>query len=228
MKRGITLFLAGDSTVANYIPSAAPMAGWGQFLGDFFKETVTIKNKAINGRSSKSFIEEGVLDELSEEIGEGDYLFIQFGHNDAKEDERRTEPYSTYQQHLSQYIKVARSKGAIPILFSSVERRKFNNAGELEETHGDYPKAMEELAKKENVPFVDLRMKTRALYESLGAEKSKELFVWFKPNEHPNYQEGIQDDTHFHEKGAAIIAKLVVEGLKELHLPLTEYVKSEE
>ncbi|WP_100405274.1 rhamnogalacturonan acetylesterase [Bacillus solitudinis] len=220
----ITIFLAGDSTVANYVKEAAPMAGWGQFLGTYFSEQVIIRNKAINGRSSKSFIKEGVLNEIASDIKQGDYLFIQFGHNDEKTDERGTEPFTTYQEYLKMYIEVARNAGATPILFSSVERRKFQEDGTLDETHGDYPKAMQKLAEELEVPFVDLRMKTRRLLESLGADQTKPLFVWFQPNEHPNYPDGIEDDTHFHERGARKVTELVIEGLKEVDLPLTTYI----
>lgn len=217
----ITVFLAGDSTVSDYTQEKAPMMGWGQRLGDLFGEGVAIHNAAKGGRSSKSFIDEERLAAIASEIGPGDYLLIQFGHNDEKKDAaRHTEPYGSYQQYLRQYIQVARDAGATPVLVTSTERRQFEADGRLKDTHGEYPAAMADLAKQEQVVLIDLRAKSRALLESLGDEPSKRLFVWLAPGEHPNYPDGASDNTHFSEYGAEAMAKLVAEGLRETGLPL--------
>ncbi|WP_413789598.1 rhamnogalacturonan acetylesterase [Metabacillus rhizosphaerae] len=221
MKRQ-AIYLAGDSTVANCPKHEAPMAGWGQVFQTFFNEKIIVFNEALGGRSSNSFIEEGRLRTILEHIQPNDYLFIQFGHNDQKF--YGTEPYSTYQYYLSQYITGAREKGAHPILLTSVHRRKFDKNGKLENTLGEYPLAMIQLAERKDVPLIDLWSKTKSLYEALGEEESRKLFTMFLPNKHPNYPDGIEDNTHFCEAGAYEIAKLVIEGIKELELSIGSYI----
>jgi len=218
------VFLAGDSTVASCPEHEAPMAGWGQMFQSFFCDEVLIHNKAMGGRSSNSFIEEGRLRDILDVIGQGDYLFIQFGHNDQKS--YGTEPYSTFPFYLTQYITGARKAGATPVLITPVHRRKFSKDGTLQNTLGDYPKAMMELAEREHVPLIDLWAKTKELYESLGPDESRALFTWFQPKQHPNYPEGIQDDTHFCEEGAKRVGELVIEGIKKLNLPLSKHIKT--
>ncbi|GAA0356820.1 rhamnogalacturonan acetylesterase [Bacillus horti] len=221
----VNIYLAGDSTVSYYDTSYYPRSGWGQLLGNLMNEHVHVHNKASSGRSTKSFIEEGRLLEIEGRLVTGDYLFIQFGHNDAKPDtERRTEPFTTYKEYLLKYIEVAKRKGAFPVLFTPVQRRSFNQEGELQATHGEYPNAMKQLAQETKTPLIDLGAKSERLLQDLGTEKAKELYLWLKPDAHANYPSGIQDDTHFSEYGALEMAKLVVEGLLELDLPLSQYV----
>ncbi len=220
------IFIVGDSTACNYPQSQAPRAGWGQILQEFFADEVEVVNAAASGRSSKSFIAEQRLEKVLSSIEPGDYLFIQFGHNDQKpEVERHTDPFTTYQEYLSNYINGAREKGAIPILLTPVNRRNFDANGKLKLTHGDYPAAMIQLGKKLNVPVIDIGAKSQVLFEQWGPEGTKRLFLWLKPGEHPNYPEGVEDNTHFCETGAVEIAKLVVEGIRELDLPLASYLK---
>lgn len=222
----VQLFIAGDSTAADYPPERAPMAGWGQMIGRFFRSSVVICNEARNGRSSKSFIEEGHLQRIEAGIRAGDYLFVQFGHNDEKEDaERHTDPETTYPAYLSRYLDLAESKGAHPVLLTSLERRHFNEAGELIPTHGAYPDAMRRLAAERGVPLLDMTPLTQQLYVTLGAEKSKSLFVWLEPGEHPNYPEGERDNTHFNETGAEEIARLVVQEIRRAGLPLADHLR---
>ena len=216
--------MAGDSTVANCPAHEAPMAGWGQLFQELFKNNLIVHNHAMGGRSSNSFIEEGRLQTILDQIQANDFLFIQFGHNDQKS--YGTEPYTTYQSSLLKYINGAREKGAHPILVTSVHRRRFDSEGNLENTLGEYPSAMIQLANSLEVPLIDLSSKTKQLYQSLGVEKSKQLFTIFPPNTQSNYPDGIEDNTHFSEKGALEVAKLVVEGIKELHLPIEEYLLS--
>ncbi|MEH6971549.1 MULTISPECIES: rhamnogalacturonan acetylesterase [Bacillus] len=216
----IQLFLAGDSTVSYYDASAAPRAGWGQRIGAFLNQGVLVHNEAASGRSSKSFIEEGRLERIMEHMRNGDYLFVQFGHNDQKPDERHTEPYGSYQAYLRKYVECARMKQANPVLITPVQRRSFDSEGRLRDTHGDYPDAMRQLAAELRVPLIDLTSKSGRLLQTLGPESSKKLFLWLKPGEHPNYPDGAEDDTHFCEYGAGVIAGLVAEGAKEAGLAL--------
>lgn len=222
----VRIFLAGDSTVANCPEHEAPMAGWGQVLQSFFTERVIVHNEAMGGRSSNSFIEEGRLNSILETIKPNDYVFIQFGHNDQKP--YGTQPFTSYQACLIQYITGVREKGALPVLVTSVHRRHFDSKGMVVNTLGDYPTAMKQVAAAYDVPLLDLWAKTELLYQSLGEEESKRLFVWFEPNEHPNYSDGIQDNTHFCEDGAREVAKLVIAGIQELQLSLAAYVKVSE
>ncbi|WP_117168665.1 rhamnogalacturonan acetylesterase [Paraliobacillus sediminis] len=215
----ITIYLVGDSTVSSYDTDEFPMTGWGQMLSNYFNEGITICNAAIPGYSSKSFIDDGKLEAIRTKIKPNDYLFIQFGHNDQKPDiERHTDPFTTYKNYLREYIEVARNNKAIPVLITPVQRRKFSASGEIENTHGEYSTAMKQLAVELNVPLIDLTLKSKKLFESLGDEKSKKLFLWCKPSEYKNYPEGAEDNTHFHQFGADQIAKLIIEGIEETGL----------
>lgn len=216
------VFLAGDSTVQSYREEAdRPLAGWGQKIGDYFNENVQFFNHAMGGRSSKSFISEGRLEVILQQLQAGDYLFIQFAHNDEKsEDERRyTEPYTSYQECLRVYVNEARNRGAIPVLISPVERMKFNEAGRIDRSHGEYPAAMEQLAQEMDVLYIDLHRKSIRLFQQMGEEALKRTFLWLKPGEYAAYPDGIEDRTHFCLEGAYQIAGLVVEGIQELDLP---------
>lgn len=224
----ITIAMIGDSTMANKPdPNSNPERGWGQVLGRFFDENITVKNYAVNGRSTKSFIDEGRWDTVLKELKPGDYVFIQFGHNDQKnKDPRRyTNPYTGYRRNLVKYVNETRAKGGIPVLFSSIVRRNFNEHGVLEDTHGAYPFVVRNVADELNVPFVDLQLKSEDLILSLGREKSKELYMWIKPGQYKMYPDGKQDNTHFTEKGAVEMARLAVEGLKENKVELFKFLK---
>ncbi|WP_026565430.1 rhamnogalacturonan acetylesterase [Bacillus sp. UNC41MFS5] len=226
-KNRITVYLVGDSTVSNYENSLVPRAGWGQVFDRFFDDKIVVKNEASSGRSSKSFIDEGRLDSILNQIEKGDYLFIQFGHNDEKVEDpaRYTEPYSTYKSYLKQYIDGARAKGATPVLVTPVERRRFTEEGLARDSHGEYPAAMKELGLAENVPVIDLTAKSKALFQELGPEGTKGLFLWLDAGEHVNYPNGVQDNTHFQEAGTEQIARLVLVGIEESHLvPLRNHI----
>ncbi|WP_462405407.1 rhamnogalacturonan acetylesterase [Gracilibacillus sp. Marseille-QA3620] len=218
----VCLFIAGDSTAADCPEYEAPMAGWGQLFQSFFTGEEAVVNKAAGGRSCNSFIEEGRLDEVWAMMRRGDYLFIQFGHNDQKS--YGTDPATTYPYYLEQYIQGARGRGAYPVLLTSVNRRKFDEQGIVENTLGSYPEAMIHLAKQLEVPLIDMWAKTKELYEHLGEEGSKKLFVWLEKGEHQNYPNGIQDDTHFNEKGAYEIGKLIANEIKTLGIGLEAYL----
>lgn len=212
---GTRIFIAGDSTAADKLPEKRPETGWGQVIGQFFRENVRICNYAKNGRSTKSFVDEGLLAAIASDIGEKDYLFIQFGHNDEKDDPiRHTDPETTYKQYLTRYIECARSRKAFPVLLTPVQRRSFDDGGKIEESHGRYPGAMRELALEEGVPLLDISEASKDFFEALGPGKTKEVLLWLKPGEHPNYPLGVQDNTHFCENGAICIAELIIKGIK--------------
>jgi lysophospholipase L1-like esterase len=222
----ITVYLAGDSTMSNYSRSRAPRAGWGQVFAEMFDENIHVKNEASSGRSSKSFIMEGRLKSILNRLKPGDYLFIQFGHNDEKTEDptRYTNPATTFKSYLKQYIDGARAKGAFPVLVTPVERRVFSADGKAQDTHGLYPAAIRELGQQENVPVIDLTTKSKGLFNQLGPEKTKDIFLWLNPNETRNYPNGVKDNTHFQENGAREIARLVTEGMIELNLQLGAHI----
>ncbi|MGW0546159.1 rhamnogalacturonan acetylesterase [Streptomyces altiplanensis] len=213
--RARTVFIAGDSTAADKHVTAAPEAGWGMALPFFLHEHLTVANHAVNGRSSKSFIDEGRLAPVLEAIRPGDLLLVQFGHNDQKHDDpaRLTEPWTGYQQHLLQYVAGARDRGARPVLLTSVERRRFDAAGTALATHGAYPEAVRALAAAHEVPLLDIAALSLALWQKLGPEASKGHFHWLEPGESPNYPDGVADDTHFHPRGAVEVARLTARAL---------------
>ncbi len=201
-----TLYIAGDSTAAQKFADAAPETGWGMALPFFLGKGVAVSNHAVNGRSSKSFFDEGRLDAVLGVIAPGDLLLIQFGHNDEKvaDPVRYTEPWSTYQDYLRLYVDGARARGARPVLATSVERRKFDSGGNAVPTHGDYPAAMRALAEEEHVALLDIQAQSIALWQELGVEETKKYFNWTETE---------QDNTHFNPPGAIAVARLVAAGL---------------
>ncbi|CAG7623454.1 Rhamnogalacturonan acetylesterase RhgT [Paenibacillus solanacearum] len=223
----IGVYLAGDSTVASYSADRAPLAGWGQQLPSFFNSSVQVHNYAASGRSSKSFIDEGRLQPILDRIKQGDYLFIQFGHNDEKTKDLDvgTDPDTTYPSYLRRYIDGARLKGAIPVLVTPMQRGSFDAKGRLRQTHGDYPAAMIQLGKEQQVPVIRLHEKSRERFERLGEEATKRLFMMLAPGEYPNYPDGSADLTHFNEYGASEMARLVIQGIRESGLPLSSRIR---
>jgi len=227
----ITVFMIGDSTMADKPDAAAinPERGWGQLFPTFFNEKVAVKNRAVNGRSTKSFIAEGRWAAILEELSSGDYVFIQFGHNDTKETDpvRYTNPYSGYRRNLEKFVRETRAKGAFPVLLSPITRRNFNEQGVLVDTHGAYPFVMRMLAIEMDVPFIDLQLKTEDYINALGPEKSKEVYLWVEPGQYERFPDGKRDNTHLTLAGATEYARLAVEGIVELGLPLAGYLKEE-
>ncbi|WP_459480946.1 rhamnogalacturonan acetylesterase [Clostridium saccharoperbutylacetonicum] len=221
------IFWAGDSTVAQNKIDSYPQTGIGQTLSLYLNEDIVVYNYAKNGRSSKSFVTEGILEKIKKEIKEGDFLFIQFGHNDQKPDEERnTEPYSTYQEYLTKYIEVAREQGAYPVLITSLYRRIFSEDGHIkDEVHYEYPDAMKILGERLEVPVIDLCQKSKALLEKTGDENSKKWFMHLKEGEFISHIEGLEDNTHLKYEGAVIMAELVAEGLQELGGIYKELIK---
>src|SRR5690606_4623016 len=224
----VTIHTIGDSTMANKPnPDKNPERGWVQVLAPYFNENVQIKNYAVNGRSTKSFRERGHWKPVLEALKPGDYLFIQFGHNDSKDTdpERYTNPQTAYRYNLIRYVEEARAKGAVPILFSSIARRKFNKEGVLLDAHGNYTLVARMVAGEMKVPFFDMQYLTENLETAYGVEGSKKLHLHYQPGEIPYYPEGKDDNTHLSELGANEISKLFVVELKRQNHPLAKYLK---
>jgi len=212
-----TLYCIGDSTMANKKdPDKNPEHGWAQVLQPFFKDDIVVVNRAVNGRSTKSFIAEKRWDSIYQKLKKGDYVFIEFGHNDEKiEDSTRyTNPHTAYRYNLIRFVRESREKGAIPILLTSIARRNFNEKGVLVPTHGDYPLETRLVAQEYNVPFIDLEYYTELLEQSYGPEKSKQLHLHFKAGENAYYDKDKADDTHLSLLGAKSIAKIVIDQIK--------------
>ena len=218
----IAIHLIGDSTMADKpgSPEENPERGWGQLLPEFFEESIEIHNYAVNGRSTRSFIDEGRWDEVLQALRPGDYVFIQFGHNDQKvhDPARYTNPWSSYRHNLERFVRETREKGAKPLLLTSIVRRHFNEDGTLIDTHGAYPAVVREVADAMEVPFIDMLFLTEQVVEALGPEASKELYVWAAPGVYPYLPDGKEDDTHLSLKGARRYAGLVADALKDSEL----------
>jgi lysophospholipase L1-like esterase len=223
-KKKIQLFLAGDSTISIKEPRYYPETGWGMPFVYFWDSTVTVVNKAKNGRSTSSFRNEGLWKQIMDESQEGDYVFIQFGHNDEVPTKKTYTTEAEFKANLLRYVTEAREKKMTPLLLTPVARRKFDAAGKIEGTHDVYAQIVRDVAKENNVLLIDLDKKSQELYQQMGVEYSKLLFVQLKPGEHPNYPEGKEDNTHFSELGARLIAQLVLKELKSLGTDLNERI----
>jgi lysophospholipase L1-like esterase len=220
--RAITVYLAGDSTVTDQ--RREPWAAWGQMLPRFFKAGVAVANFAESGESLKSFIAENRLPKLLETMKAGDYLFIQFAHNDQKPGASHVDAFTTYQEYLRLYIKEARKKGAIPVLVTSMHRRNFDAANKIVNTLEDYPEAMRQLARQESVALIDLNAMSKSLFEALGPEGTLKAFVHFPAGTFPGQDKELKDDTHFTAYGAYELARCVVEGIRTSKLGLAKYL----
>ncbi|HYF31611.1 MAG TPA: rhamnogalacturonan acetylesterase [Chitinophagaceae bacterium] len=224
-KKKIRVWLIGDSTMSIKEQKAYPETGWGMPFVHFFDSTVIIENHAKNGRSTKTFISEKLWERVINNVREGDYVFIQFGHNDeAKEKVERYTTPEEYKANLSRFVTETKHKKGNPILLTPVTRRRFDSTGKIMETHPVYSDAVRALAKELNVPLIDLDKKSQELLQQFGPETSKLLFLQLQPGEHPNYPEGKNDNTHFSELGARKIAQLVLAEIRALHLELAQRV----
>jgi lysophospholipase L1-like esterase len=222
----VKIFVTGDSTASTYAKSSAPRAGWGQALPVFLTSAAAVVNHARSGASSKSFVDSGLLTPVLNAITTGDILIISFGHNDEKTDDpaRYTDPATTYKTYLSRFVDGARAKGAIPVLVTPVERRRFSSAGQAVTSHGAYPGAMRELAASKGCPLIDLSASSLTLWNALGVEGTKNCFLFLDPGESPNYPDGVQDNTHFQAHGAIEVARLVGTATKNQKiLPATDF-----
>ncbi|HEV7698796.1 MAG TPA: rhamnogalacturonan acetylesterase [Pyrinomonadaceae bacterium] len=226
-KRPITIFIAGDSTAAIKLPEKRPETGWGEMLPEHFDATkVVVDDRAQNGRSTKTFISEGRWQAIIDSLQKGDFVFVQFGHNDESKDKgERYTPPEDFRKNLTRFVADVRSKKGTIVLMTPVARRKFDKDGKLVDTHGEYPDIVRSVATKEKVPLVDMLQKTSQLLTSYGPERSRTLFLQLKPGENPNYPKGIEDNTHSNPFGAEENAKLVVDGIREQKLSIRKYLK---
>lgn len=223
-KKNITIWMIGDSTMSIKKPTAFPETGWGMEVQPFFDNTVKIENKAMNGRSTRSYINEKRWQEVMDQLKEGDYVLIEFGHNDEKIEKPAVgTSLDEFRDNLARFINDTKEKKAIPVLMTPICRRNFKN-GILTDTHKGYPDVVRKLADSLRVPLVDMQRKTEQLLTSLGDEGSKVLFNYVEPG-NANYPEGKKDDTHLSPMGAKKIAGLAVEGLKESVPAIAERLK---
>jgi lysophospholipase L1-like esterase len=225
-QRITTVWLVGDSTMADKEVKAYPETGWGMPFANFFDSTIRVDNLAKNGRSTRTFLSEGRWATVMDGLQEGDYVLIQFGHNDEVPSKVGSyTPLEDFKANLGRFVKETRSKGGIPILITPVARRSFDSTGKIRETHPVYAQAVREVATNLQVPLIDLDERSQALLQQFGPEQSKWLFNYLDPGEHPNYPEGHKDDTHFNELGARRMAELVLAEIRKLHLGLAEHIR---
>ena len=222
----IRVWLIGDSTMSKKDTRAYPEAGWGMPFSYFFDSGVVVDNRAKNGRSTRTFIAEGLWKPVLEEMSEGDYVLIQFGHNDEVSTKASFSTEEQFQANLSRYVRESRSKKAFPVLITPVARRKFDSAGRIQGTHDRYSELVRQVAAREKVDLIDLDKKSQELLQSMGPENSRYLFNHLEPGEHPNYPDGKKDDTHFNELGARKIAQIVLSEIRRLNLGLAGKVRN--
>lgn len=209
----ITVHMIGDSTMANKpIIPANPERGWGQLFQMYFKDSVSIENYAQNGRSTKTFIAEGRWNKVVAALKPGDFVIIQFGHNDEKTNDvnRGTAPFGEYMTNLVRFIRESREHKATPILATPTARRKFDESGKLTNSHGVYPEAVRKVAEVEKAPLLELTTATEKLLQQLGPESSKRLFDWIPSGEFASDSKKLEDDTHFNAYGASRVCDLAV------------------
>ncbi|WP_159518427.1 rhamnogalacturonan acetylesterase [Sunxiuqinia indica] len=216
------IFLAGNSTVVDQ--ENEPWASWGQMFPRFLKPEIVVANYAESGETLKAFRRENRLKKILSVMKAGDYLFMEFAHNDQKPGGNHVEPFTTYQDELRYFINEARKRGARPVLVTSTNRRKFNEQGEIVNTLEEYPEAMRQLAKAENLPLIDLNAMSKQLYETLGVENSKHAFVHYPANTYPRQNKPLADNTHFNPYGAYELAKCVVQGIMDNEMELANYI----
>ena len=227
---GPTLYLAGDSTVADKPDLGLPERGWGQLFRALVQPPLRLDNRAINGRSTKSFRAQGHWQRLLDALQPGDWVVIQFGHNDSKREdpERFADAETDYRANLIRFVHEVQAHSAHPVLATPVARRRWTDTGEWYDAHGPYPGVVRAVAAAEGVPLLDLEARTRAFFASLGPEGSKALFLHFAPGEHPRLPEGRRDDTHFSDKGARAVAGIVAWEMMRVQLPIARYLRLDE
>jgi lysophospholipase L1-like esterase len=216
----ITIWLAGDSTMAQKQPDKRPETGWGEALQPCFDSSVVrIANRAMNGRSTRSFVAEGRWKAIVDSLKAGDYVFIQFGHNDEKVGTPNYSSPDDYRRNLLRFVDDVRSRGGHPVLFTPVVRRRFEGT-HLVDTPGANPDAARAAATEGHVPLVDMTRASAALVEPLGPDSSRTLWLHLEPGANPNYPAGVHDDTHFNPRGAERMAGLALDAIGALHLDL--------
>jgi lysophospholipase L1-like esterase len=225
IKKKTKLYIIGDSTASIKETKAYPETGWGMPFTYFFDSTIEVDNRAKNGRSTRTFISENRWQPVVDSLQQGDYVFIQFGHND--ESKEKTDRYTTPEQfkiNITKFVAETKAQKAIPVLITAVARRKFDSTNHVVDGHGIYTKIIRDLALELNVPMIDLQKTSTVLLEKMGVENSKLLFLQLEKNEHPNYPDGKNDNTHFNELGARKIAQLVLQDIVNLKLELATHI----
>lgn len=217
-----TLFLAGNSTVTDQ--DCSPWASWGQLLTAYLDTNIVVANYAESGESLASFKSAGRLDKILSKMNKGDYLFIEFGHNDQKRKGEGIGPWESFSDLLVLFVSRTRAHGGIPVFVTPTQRRSFNADGFITLTHGEYPAAMRQVAKDLNVPYIDVHKKTKVLYETWGVEASKNAFVHYPAHTFPGQEKALNDNTHFNEFGANEIAKCVLQGIIDLDLSIAHCI----
>ncbi|EGK01509.1 rhamnogalacturonan acetylesterase [Dysgonomonas gadei] len=220
-----TIFLAGNSTVVD--EAEEPWCGWGQIFPRFFTSDIAIANYAESGEAANTFVASKRFAKLLSKMRKGDYLFIEFGHNDQKQKGEGKGPYTSYKSDLKYLADKTREKGAIPVLVTSMHRRFFDDNGKVKNTHGDYPDAVRQLAKEENITLIDLNNMSATLYEAWGVEGSKRAFVYYPAGTFPNQKEPLADNTHFNPYGGTEIARCILKGMIDNNLPVKKYIRKD-
>ncbi len=224
--RPVILFLAGDSTMAEKLAEKRPETGWGEALQQYFTEGVKVDNRARNGRSTRTFITEGLWQSITDSMRAGDFVLIQFGHNDESKDKTdRYTPPDDFRKNLTRMVADTRARGATPILLTPVRRRRFDKDGKLYDTHGEYPDLVKRVAADEHVALIDMHAESALVLEAFGPEPSRQLFLQLKPKENANYPDGIEDNTHFSPGGAGVMAFIAVEAMKRAKLDVVKYLR---
>ncbi len=221
------LYILGDSTAMSYTPADAPKSGWGQFIGEYFHSGLEVRNHAIGGRSTKSFISEGRLLTVEEALRPGDWVLIQFGHNDSTSDLvwRRTFPETSFPSNLLLMTCAALQRGAHPVLLTPVCQRVFAPDGTVEDTFPAYARAVRNLAKAGGFPLLDMREKTMSLLNAMTPEASAKLYMHLPAGIWPAWKDGLQDNTHTRDEGARAFAGLLAGCIRESGLPLAKWLK---
>jgi lysophospholipase L1-like esterase len=234
LQNEVKVFCIGDSTMSHYDLKAMdenyggedfPRRGWAMALSFYLNDKAEVRNMAVSGRSSKSFMSEGHWDKVKSEMHKGDFVIIQFGHNDEKSDDpkRYTKPFGEYKENLIKFVKESKALGAIPILATPIARRRFDSEGQLVDTHGAYVNATRQAAKDSGVTLIDLNKMTMDYLSKLGEEDSKGLFLHIKPGVFENLPEGMEDDTHLSKQGACAVSEMFIEGVEKSDSPLKRY-----
>jgi pectinesterase len=223
----VVIHLAGDSTMAEKLPEKRPETGWGEHLQRHFDPSeVRVENHARNGRSTRTFVAEQRWQAIVDALRPGDYVFIQFGHNDEPPEKVGTHtPPADYRANLVRFVTEVRAREATPVLFTPVVRRRFDAAGQFYDTHGEYPDIVRAVAAGHGVALVDMHRSSEHALRRHGANGSRWLFLHLARGEHLNYPDGLQDDTHFSSAGAEIMAALAVEGIREAGLDLARHLR---
>lgn len=220
----ITIFMAGDSTMAIKDTRRYPETGWGMPFKYMFDTTATVTDLAKNGASTRSFVTDGLWNKIIDQLKPGDYVLIQFGHNDEIPTKSTATTPAEFRNNLIKFIKDTRDRHGIPVLITPVARRKFNAEGIVEGTHDEYSAIVRNVALTQHVALIDLDKESQALLQQLGSAASALLYNHLVPGEHPNYPKGSADDTHFNELGARRMAEIVLADIRSLKLELSNHI----